>query len=330
MTVSLGLLGAGRIGRTHAKTVADVDGARISKVFDAVAEAASDVAHMTGAKITGIDEIVGDPSIDGIIIATPTEFHSAQIELAAASGKAIFCEKPIDLDIARAEAAVMTAEDHGVPLMVGFNRRFDPSFRRLKDVVAEGGVGAVETVIITSRDPSPPPLNYIKNSGGLFRDMMIHDFDMARFLLEEPIVSVSAHGVSLVDPAIAAAGDVDTAAVTLVSESGVPVVITNSRRATYGYDQRIEVHGSTGMVQAGNPAKTSVTVSSGAGSLGDTISDFFMDRYADAYRIELQTFCALIRGDSAQYPTGRDGIEALRLADAAVAAFAARTAVEIG
>lgn len=328
--ISLALLGAGRIGRTHAATIVAVEGAQLSAVHDPVRENAADVARLTGARVADVHDIMNDPQIDGVIIATPTDHHAGQIEQAASSGKAIFCEKPIDLDRCRAETAVARAEDLGAVLMVGFNRRFDPSFQRLREVVANDGIGTAETVIVTSRDPCPPPIEYVRRSGGLFRDMMIHDFDMVRFLLSEPVVSVFAHGASLVDPAIAKVNDIDTATATLTTASGALAVITNSRRATYGYDQRIEVHGSKGMVHAGNPAKTSVSIASSGGLTSDAISDFFMDRYADAYRIELQTFCTLIRGDEeVDYPAGRDGVEALRLADAAVLSLASRSVVDV-
>ena len=257
--VRLGLLGAGRIGRTHARSIADAEGARLVAVADPDEPAAASVMRMTGARAASAEEVLSDPAIEGVLIATPTDLHADQIEKAAAAGKAIFCEKPIDLDLSRAERGVAAAVRRGVPLMIGFNRRFDPSFRRLRDEIDRGRIGAVELVQITSRDPAPPPMAYIQRSGGLFRDMMIHDFDMARFLLGQPIVEVTATGSALVDKAIGAAGDVDTAAVVLRSAGGRLCLISNSRRAAYGYDQRIEVHGSEGMVSAGNPVATTVT-----------------------------------------------------------------------
>ena len=194
--------------------------------------------------------------------------------------------------------------------MVGFNRRFDPSFRRLRQEIEDGRIGDVELVQITSRDPAPPPRAYIQRSGGLFRDMMIHDFDMARFLVGEPIVEVSATGSALVDKAVAGAGDIDTAAVVLRSAGGRLCLISNSRRAAYGYDQRIEVHGSEGMVFAGNPAATTVTRADRSGFATDPLHPFFMDRYAHAYQQEVATFCAVVRGSAAPYPGGPDGLAA--------------------
>ena len=254
--VRLGLLGAGRIGKTHARSIAESEGARLVAVADPDEAAVAAVVQATGTRAASVEEVLGDPAIEGILIATPTDLHAELIERAAAAGKAIFCEKPIDLDLSRAQGSVVVAARCGVPLMIGFNRRFDPSFRRLRDEIDRGRIGDVELVQITSRDPAPPPIEYLRRSGGLFRDMMIHDLDMARFLVGEAIVEVTAAGSALVDKAIADAGDVDTAVAVLRSAGGRLCVISNSRRAAYGYDQRIEVHGSEGMVSAGNPVAT--------------------------------------------------------------------------
>ena len=303
--VRLGLLGAGRIGRTHARSIAESEGARLVAVADPVETAAAAIMQMTGAGTASADDVLSDPAIEGVVIATPTDLHADQIEKAAAAGKAIFCEKPIDLDLSRAQRGVAAAVQRGIPLMIGFNRRFDPSFRRLRDELDAGRIGDVELVQITSRDPAPPPIDYIKRSGGLFRDMMIHDFDMARFLVGEPIVEVSATGSALVDKAIGDAGDVDTAAVVLRSASGRLCLISNSRRAAYGYDQRIEVHGSAGMLSAGNPIATTVTRADRSGFATDPLNDFFMERYADAYRLEMAAFCALVRVATWRIPAAR-------------------------
>ena len=282
--VRLGLLGAGRIGQTHARSIADAGGARLVAVADPIEAAVASVVRMTGTRAASAEEVLADAAIEGVLIATPTDLHADLIERAAESGKVIFCEKPIDLDLSRAQRAVAAAARCGVPLMVGFNRRFDPSFRRLRDEIAAGRVGTVELVQITSRDPAPPPMAYIERSGGLFRDMMIHDLDMARFLVGEPIVEVTATGSAIIDKAVGDAGDVDTAVALLRSASGRLCVISNSRRATYGYDQRIEVHGSEGMISAGNPVATTVTRADRSGFATDPLNDFFMERYADAYR----------------------------------------------
>lgn len=328
--VRLGLLGAGRIGHTHARSVAGAEDARLVAVADPDEAAAASIVRMTGARAASAEEVLRDPEVEGVLIATPTDLHAGQVERAAESGKAIFCEKPIDLDLSRAKRGVAAAARCGVPLMVGFNRRFDPSFRRLRDEIDSGRIGAVELVQITSRDPEPPPMEYVRRSGGLFRDMMIHDFDMARFLLGEPVVEVMAAGSALVDRDVAAAGDVDTAAVVLRSASGRLCLISNSRRAAYGYDQRIEVHGSEGMALAGNPVATTVTRADRSGFATDSLHTSFIDRYAAAYRQEIITFCAVVRGASPAYPDGADGLAALAIADAASESLATGRAVRVG
>ncbi|MGE4610893.1 MAG: inositol 2-dehydrogenase [Paracoccaceae bacterium] len=316
--LKLGLLGAGRIGITHAKAIQAVPGATISAVFDPFDAAAEAAIEITGAKRVSVEEIMASPDIDGVIIATPTDLHAEQIELAAKAGKAIFCEKPIDLSVERVQRCLDVVEENSIKLMVGFNRRFDPSFARLKSEIDNGTVGEVELVQIISRDPSAPPVDYIKRSGGIFRDMMIHDFDMARFLLNEEITEVSATGSVLTDPEIGDAGDYDTATATLRTASGKIAVITNSRRASYGYDQRIEVHGSKGLAQAGNHRATTVTIASGEGYKTDPLMDFFMERYAEAYSAELQSFVKTLSGENISIPDGQDGLRALELADAAL------------
>ncbi len=327
--VRLGLLGAGRIGKTHARSIADSKGARLVAVADPDEAAVASVVQTTGTCTASVEEVLGDPAIEGVVIAAPTDLHAELIERAAESGKAVFCEKPIDLDLSRAERAVAAAARCGIPLMIGFNRRFDPSFRRLRDEIDDGRIGTVELVQITSRDPAPPPMEYLQRSGGLFKDMMIHDFDMARFLVGEPIVEVSATGSALVDKAIGDAGDVDTAVALLRSASSRLCVISNSRRAAYGYDQRIEVHGSQGMVAAGNPVATTVTRAGPSGFATDPLNDFFMDRYADAYREEMAAFCAVVRGGDAAYPSGHDGLAALAVAEAAAESLTTGQAVRV-
>jgi myo-inositol 2-dehydrogenase/D-chiro-inositol 1-dehydrogenase len=317
VTVRFGLLGAGRIGRTHATALGRIEAARLVAVHDPVDAAAAAVVESTGARAAAGDAILADPDIDAVIIATPTDLHAGQIERAARAGKAVFCEKPIDLDVARVRACLDVVRETGARLMVGFNRRFDPNFAELRRRIDAGAIGEVELVQIVSRDPGPPPLEYIGRSGGLFRDMMIHDFDMARFLLGEEIAEVSATASVLVDPAIGEAGDVDTAAATLKTASGRLATITNSRRATYGYDQRAEAHGSKGMVAAGNLRATTVTVADADGYRAEPLLDFFMERYAEAYRRELTAFVEAVEADTPMAPDGADGLRALELADAA-------------
>lgn len=328
--LKLGLLGAGRIGITHAKAVQAVPGATISAVFDPFDAAADAAIEITGAKRATVEEIMASSEIDAVIIATPTDLHAEQIELAAKAGKAIFCEKPIDLSTERVRKCLEVVEKTGVKLMVGFNRRFDASFAKLKSEIDNGTVGDVELIQIISRDPSAPPVDYIKRSGGIFRDMMIHDLDMARFLLGEEITEISATGSVLTDPAIGDADDYDTATATLRTASGKIAVITNSRRASYGYDQRIEIHGSKGMAQAGNQRSTTVTIASEDGYKTDPLLDFFMERYADAYRDELQTFVRMLSGEKVAIPSGIDGLKALELADAALESVRSKATVILG
>jgi len=317
MTLALGLLGAGRIGQVHARNVAGLDGARIVAVHDPLDDAAARAAALSNARIANADDILSDPSVDAVLICTPTDLHAAQCEAAARAGKAVFCEKPIDLDLKRATACVAEIKAAGVPFMAGFNRRFDPDFAELKQRLDAGEIGPPELVQITSRDPIPPPVDYLRRSGGLFRDMMIHDFDMARFLLGDGLELVSATGTCLIDPAIRSAGDIDTAIVTLRAPGGALVSITNSRRASYGYDQRIEVHGATGMLMAGNRHLGRVIHAGSAGYREPPLQPFFLERYAEAYIAETRAFIELAKGAPVDAPTGDDALRALELADQA-------------
>lgn len=315
--ISIGLLGAGRIGQIHGRNIAGSSRARLAAIADPFPEAAAKLSAATGAPVWAADEILLDRSIDAVLIATPTDTHADFIDRAAAEGKAIFCEKPVDMSSARIRETLARVEKAGAPLMIGFNRRFDPHFSALQKRLAHGAAGEVELVTILSRDPAPPPVSYIERSGGLFRDMMIHDFDMARFLLGEEIVEVQAMGSALVDPAIGQAGDVDTAAVLLKTASGKICQISNSRRATYGYDQRIEVHGSKGMLSAGNVHETTVQFAGAAGISVDPVQNFFLERYAAAYRNEIEAFIGVLENGAAPSPSGHDGLMAQVLADAA-------------
>jgi myo-inositol 2-dehydrogenase/D-chiro-inositol 1-dehydrogenase len=318
MLMRIGLLGAGRIGQIHARSAAAHKAATLTAVFDVDAKAAAAVAAETGASVaSSIPAIIEDKNIDAVLICTPTDTHADLIEQAVSAGKAVFCEKPVDLDAARIRRCLATVEKSGKPLMIGFNRRFDPNFAALEKRLRAGEAGEIEIVTVISRDPAPPPVDYIRRSGGLFRDMMIHDFDMARFLLAEEPVEVFALGSALVDKAIGEAGDVDTAAVVMKTASGRIAQISNSRRATYGYDQRIEVHGSKGMLRAGNIHETTVEIATGQGFRADPVQNFFLERYAAAYRAELDAFIAACQGKAAASPTGLDGLKAQILADAA-------------
>lgn len=318
MVTKLALLGAGRIGKVHAQAIASDSRAKLVAVVDAVAEAAQAIADQAGCKVSTVDAILADPEIDAVVICTPTNTHADLIERFARAGKAIFCEKPIDLDVARAKACLEVVRQTGARVMLGFNRRFDPHFRAVRKAIEDGTIGKVEMVTITSRDPGPPPASYIKVSGGIFRDMTIHDFDMARFLLGEEIVSVTAFGSVLVDPEIGKLGDYDSASIILTTASGRQAMISNSRRASYGYDQRIEVHGSLGAVSAENQRPVSIEIATGNGYTRPPLHDFFMTRYTAAYAAEISAFIDSIVEGTPPSPSAEDGLIALQLADAAL------------
>ncbi|MBT3360776.1 MAG: inositol 2-dehydrogenase [Rhodospirillales bacterium] len=315
--ISIVQFGAGRIGKIHASNVALNPRAKLRYVVDIDEASAQALATAHGAEVTDTETALADMSVDAVIIASSTDTHTPLIEAACRAGKNIFCEKPVDLDSAKAAKVLGVVEETGVKLLVAFNRRFDPSFAALHKELRDGRIGKVEQVIITSRDPGPPPAEYIKVSGGLFRDMMIHDFDMARWLLGEEPTEVYAAASCLVDPAIGELGDVDTAAVTLKTKSGAVCHITNSRRAVYGYDQRIEVFGENGMLSAGNKTDTTVEISNGDGVTGDKPMLFFLERYADAYKVELDHFIDSLESGTPLLADGEDGLRSLLLADAA-------------
>lgn len=312
-----GLIGAGRIGRIHGGNAAARADSTLVAIADADTAAAEALAEATGAGVTSIDAILTDPAIDAVLICAPTDMHADLIEKAARNNKAVFCEKPVDLSSERIRGCLQVVQDAGIPLMIGFNRRFDPNFAALKQRLIDGLAGDIELIHLISRDPGPPPASYISRSGGLFRDMMIHDFDLARHLLGEEPVAVFAVGSSLVDPAIGALGDVDTAAVILETASGKIAQISNSRRATYGYDQRIEVHGSKGLIRAGNVHETTVEIATAAGVSADPVQNFFLERYAAAYRLELDHFVNCVTKGEPPKPSGLDGLRAQLLSDAA-------------
>ena len=263
--MKFGIIGAGRIGKIHGGNVAARRDCQVLYVADADPAAAAGAGGIDRRKAASVEDILGSKEVDAVAICSPTDTHADLIERAARAGKAIFCEKPIDLDVNRIRACLKVVKETDATLMIGFNRRFDPNFASLQKRVADGAIGALEIVSIISRDPSPPPLSYIARSGGLFRDMMIHDFDMARFILGEEPVAVSAMGSALVDKAIGEAGDIDTAVVIMETKSGKVAQISNSRRASYGYDQRVEAHGDRGMIHAANVRETTVELAGAHG-----------------------------------------------------------------
>jgi myo-inositol 2-dehydrogenase / D-chiro-inositol 1-dehydrogenase len=330
IVIRIGLLGAGRIGRIHGGNVAASGKAKLVAVADAMPKAAAALARELGARVDSTAAILGSPDIDAVLICSPTDTHADLIEAAVKAGKAVFCEKPVDLSSKRILRCLKVVAASGKPLMIGFNRRFDPNFAEARRRIRSGAIGKVELVSIISRDPSPPPPSYVARSGGLFRDMMIHDLDMARFLLDEEPIEVHAVGSCLVDPGIGKAGDVDTAAVLLKTASGKIAQITNSRRATYGYDQRFEVHGSKGMVRAQNVPLTTVELATGTGFQADPVLPFFLERYAAAYRAELEHFLDALESGVAPSPSGEDGLRAQLLADAATKAHQTGKPVRLG
>lgn len=328
--LKIGILGCGRIGQVHARSLFMVDGARVAAVTDAFADAANALAAKTGASVMSAEEMIASPEIDAVVIGTPTDTHYDLIQASAKAGKGIFCEKPVDMSADRIRECITTVEAAGVPFLTGFNRRFDPGFAGIRARIAAGEIGDVELVTILSRDPSPPPVSYIKSSGGLFRDMMIHDFDMARFLLGEEIVRVYATGSALVDPAIGEVSDVDTAVAVLTTASGKICQISNARRASYGYDQRAEVHGSLGLLKAENIRENNVEIANGSGFRSAPAQHFFLERYAGAYLAEMQHFIGCLSTGSAPTPGIRDGLAAQLIADAAAKSLETGAPVEPG
>ncbi|WP_426955065.1 inositol 2-dehydrogenase [Muricoccus radiodurans] len=312
--ISIAVIGAGRIGKIHARNVALHPRARLAGVTDPDAGAAEALAAAWGAPALALEDAF---RADVVLICSPTPTHADYIERAASAGKAVFCEKPVDLSSDRVRTCLAAVRRAGIPLMVGFNRRFDPSFASLRRRLEAGEIGRLEVLSITSRDPSPPPATYAAQSGGIFRDMAIHDLDMARFLLREEPTEVYVAAASLVDPEIGRAGDYDTAVITLKTASGALCQISNSRRATYGYDQRIELHGSLGLLRAGNATATTVEFAGTAGFATDPALPFFLERYDAAYRAELDAFLAAVLDGAPMSPDGEDGLRALLLADAA-------------
>jgi len=314
--MKVALFGAGRIGKVHAASIkSDVRSALVA-LTDVMPEAAAHLAEEYGVEVRTPEAILSDPEIDGIVIASSTNTHADLISAGVAAGKAIFCEKPIDLDLARARDIAQLTRTHDKPVMMGFNRRFDPNFAALKTALDKGDIGSGEMLSVTSFDPGPPPISYINVSGGLFRDMMIHDFDICAFLFGLP-ESVMAHGSCLVDPEIGAAGDIDTAIVTLRYADGRLANIRNSRRAAYGYDQRIEVLGAKGLLTAQNVLENTLVSATSDGVVAAKPMHFFLERYMQAYILEWRAFVTACLEQSPVPATVQDGVNALALAEAA-------------
>jgi myo-inositol 2-dehydrogenase/D-chiro-inositol 1-dehydrogenase len=315
--IDVALYGAGRIGRIHAGNLARQAGVRLKYVVDVNAQAAAELAERHGARVASVELPFEDHGITAVVIASSTDTHADLIVRAASAGKHIFCEKPVDLALDRARACAQEVAKAGVRCLVGFNRRYDPTFAAVKERLAAGEIGEPEMLVITSRDPGAPPVSYIKVSGGIFKDMLIHDFDVFRWILDDEAATVHASASCLVDPAIAAAGDADSTAVTIRTRRGRLCMINTSRRAAYGYDQRFEVLGSKGMLQACNHRPTEVVASTSTAVSADLPEHFFLERYRAAYAIEMAHFFdALAKGEPLR-TTIDDGVKALELADAA-------------
>ncbi len=331
-SVRIGILGAGRIGTLHAENlVRRVSGAKVVAIADVRYAAAQHCAQKLGIPhaYPSPEPILADPAVDAVFICTSTDTHASLIIAAAEAGKHIFCEKPIALELRDAFRALDTVRKTGVKLQIGFNRRFDPNFARLRDEIAQGTIGGLHLLRITSRDPEPPPPEYVAVSGGIFLDMTIHDLDMARFLAGEEPTEVFATGSVLVDKRIGEAGDVDTTVVLLRFASGALGIIENSRRAVYGYDQRVEAFGEKGMLQVNNPRLDTLVHLDAHGDHRARIFHFFMDRYADSFIHEAQAFVTSLLQDEQPPVTGEDGARAVVLAHAARRSLAERRPVRI-
>jgi myo-inositol 2-dehydrogenase/D-chiro-inositol 1-dehydrogenase len=315
--MKVGLLGAGRIGQVHAKSIKSNPRSELIAVSDVYVDAAIKLAATYGCESRTTEEILNDPAIDAVLIATSTDTHADLIEKAVAAGKAVLCEKPVDLDLERARACLKAVENSDRPVMVGFNRRFDPNFATLKTQFDDGGIGNGDLLTVTSFDPAPPPVAYVKVSGGLYRDMAIHDFDMVCWMFGEAPVSVTAIGSSIVDDDIGAAGDVDTAVMVLKFEDGRIAVIKNSRRAVYGYDQRIELLGSEGLLSANNVLENTVEHISVNGAVSAKPEYFFLERYMRAYEPEWAAFVEAVEDGKPVPVSLADGVLALAVAEAA-------------
>ena len=314
---AVALFGAGRIGKIHAANLAAQPGARLKYVVDTHQPSAQALAAQYGASVSDIDSALADPEVGAVVIASSTDTHADLILRAAARGKAIFCEKPVDLTLERARQCAAAVKEAGVACLIGFQRRYDPTFAAVKARIEAGEIGQPEVLVVTSRDPGAPPVDYIKRSGGIFKDMLIHDFDICRWILADEAVSVQASASVLTDPAIGEAGDADTTAVTIRTRSGRLCQINTSRRAAYGYDQRFEVLGSLGMLQAGNHRPTEVTAYGSQQVSTDLPEHFFLERYRAAYALEMAHFFEVVQHGVTPRTTVEDGVKALELADAA-------------
>jgi myo-inositol 2-dehydrogenase/D-chiro-inositol 1-dehydrogenase len=317
--INFALLGAGRIGSMHASFIAASSQAKLSYVYDTYQPAADELASKYGANaVESVEDILNDDSVDALLIATTTDTHVELIIKGAKAGKAILCEKPIDLSTERVRECWKQIKDCQVPIQIGFNRRFDPTHAGLKQQLSNGDIGLLQQLIITSRDPDIAPVEYLRHSGGIFRDMIIHDFDMFRFITGEEATEIHAVGSTLIAPELAKIGDVDSVMLTIKTQSGKLCHINGARRCVYGYDQRIEAFGSDGMLQSNNPLPNSVSKSTATntGSMS-VLNPFFIERYHDAYRTQLDSFITSLITNTPTSPSFTDGMKAQQMADAA-------------
>jgi myo-inositol 2-dehydrogenase/D-chiro-inositol 1-dehydrogenase len=331
-TIRTGVIGAGRIGKLHAENLATrVPGVSVSAIADPILDAAQETAGRLHIPVACADyrQILDDANIDAVAICSSTDTHAGLIVEAARAGKHIFCEKPIAYDLTKIDEALTAVEKAGVKLQIGFNRRFDPNFRKVRQMVREGKIGDVHILRITSRDPAPPPIEYVNVSGGIFFDMTIHDFDMARYLSGDEVEEVYVAGGVRVDPRIGEAGDIDTAVVTLIFKGGAIGTIDNSRKAVYGYDQRVEVFGSEGMVTAFNNTPDSHVYSNAEGVHSAKPLYFFLERYMDSFIAEMKAFVECVQKGSPPPVTGADGRIPVKIAMAATRSYREKRPVKL-
>ncbi|HEY4137343.1 MAG TPA: inositol 2-dehydrogenase [Casimicrobiaceae bacterium] len=327
--IDVALFGAGRIGKIHGGNVVRQPGARLKYVVDVDRAAAAALAGQHGAEVGTAEGVFADPSVAVVVIASSTDTHADLIQRAAAASKAIFCEKPVDLDLERAKSCAQAVARAGVPCLIGFQRRYDPTFAALKARIDAGEIGEPEMLVVTSRDPGAPPVDYLKRSGGIFKDMLIHDFDIFRWILDDEAATLYATGSCLTDPTIEAAGDIDATAVTIRTRKGRLAQISTIRRAAYGYDQRFEVIGSKGMLQAGNHKPTEVIAWNAANISADKPEHFFLERYRAAYAAEMAHFIDAVDHKKPVRTSIDDGVKALALADAATRSWREKRIVEL-
>jgi len=327
--VRVGIIGTGRIGCIHARNLCNLPDADLVAIADVAPEPAARCAEACGIPNVhnSHHKLLEDSSIEAVVICTNTQSHGMLIEEAAASGKHIFCEKPIALELDVIDKALHAVATAAVKLQIGFQRRFDPSFRKAREMILAGEVGKPHIVRITSRDPEPPPLDYVRTSGGIFLDMTIHDFDMVRFLIRDEITALQSFGSVLIEPAIGVAGDIDTAVTAIQFAGGTLATIDNSRKCVYGYDQRVEVFGAAGMISVGNKASVSTVTSDERGIHGPVPLHFFTERYADAYLEEMKSFLQAIILDREPEVTGVDGRIPVVMAYAALRSLSERRPV---